>query len=477
MSELLQKALTAIELREAALLSWGAVGAEWRRDELVALLRAHGDGERLLDEMVELALIVETPSGGYRSRSAETVRLLATLRQAFRGEAVLSGRPLVLDYRFLQRPRRRPRRDVPAAGLETAVGDSLASEGIDALRALAPDQISAFQQRSTQQVLEALNTTEAAGVVVTAGTGSGKTLAFYMPMLAWICDNARSPAGSTCPRPLSAQRIAEGPVARAGHVRHATPGNRGPLESGYPRDVVRRDSRVGQARPQRQSRLVAQSGRRLRLPVLALPERRTARTARSSGRMRNSETTPSCFVVRPAAPRSPGSLLRLTRESARAHPPRVMLSTTESLNRQLSSPGNLRAFGVVHNGLRAVLLDEVHTYEGTTGAQNAYLLRRLRKALGYEPFWAGLSATLADAADFFGRLVDLDAGRVSVVEPDAPNWRSPAPSIWWRCATTRTATQGPLSTTIQTAMALSRSLDPMVGNPVQPAGRLRRDLR
>jgi Lhr-like helicase len=114
----------------------------------------------------------------------------------------------------------------------------------------------------------------------------------------------------------------------------------------------------------------------------------------------------------------PGSILRLTRDSARSHPPRVMLSTTESLNRQLSSPGNLRAFGVVHNGLRAVLLDEVHIYEGTTGAQNAYLFRRLRKALGYEPLWAGLSATLADADGFFGRLVDLDAGRVAVVEPD-----------------------------------------------------------
>src|SRR4051812_3127335 len=98
MTESLQRALTAVELREAELLSWGAVGADWHHDELVAVLDAHGDGERLLAQMLDLALIVETPTGGYRSRSAETIRLLATLRQAFRQEAVLSGRPLVLDY-------------------------------------------------------------------------------------------------------------------------------------------------------------------------------------------------------------------------------------------------------------------------------------------------------------------------------------------------------------------------------------------
>src|SRR5215469_18783922 len=132
MSESLQKALTAVELREAELLSWGAVGAEWLHDELVGVLDAYGDGESLLAEMLELALIVQTPSGGYRSRSAETIRLLATLRQAFREEAVLNGRPLVLDYRFLQRPRRRPRRNVPGAALEAAVHDCLSTGGMAA---------------------------------------------------------------------------------------------------------------------------------------------------------------------------------------------------------------------------------------------------------------------------------------------------------------------------------------------------------
>src|SRR3954451_15422865 len=109
MTEELQGALTAIELHEAELLAWGAVGAEWRKDELLRVLKDVPDPDGVLAQLVDLGLIVETPTGGFRSRSAETVRLLATLRQAFRNEAILAGRPLVLDYRFLHRPRRRPR--------------------------------------------------------------------------------------------------------------------------------------------------------------------------------------------------------------------------------------------------------------------------------------------------------------------------------------------------------------------------------
>ena len=124
----LQAALTALELRESELLAWGAVGAQWTRDEAIEVLAEHGDAEGLFAELESRGLLVETPTAGYRTRSAETVRLLATLRQAFRSERILSGRPLVLDYRFLQRPRRRPKRDIAqtdfVADWVTTVGES-----------------------------------------------------------------------------------------------------------------------------------------------------------------------------------------------------------------------------------------------------------------------------------------------------------------------------------------------------------------
>ena len=121
----IQAALTALELREAELLSWGAVGAQWTREEVMAVLAEHGDGEALFADLEQRGLLVRTPTHGYRTRSAETMRLLATLRQAFRGDRILNGRPLVLDFRFLQRPRRRPRRDIDRADFVDALGDAV----------------------------------------------------------------------------------------------------------------------------------------------------------------------------------------------------------------------------------------------------------------------------------------------------------------------------------------------------------------
>jgi hypothetical protein len=467
MPEDLQKALTAVELREAELLSWGAVGAEWTHDELVGVLNAHGDGERLLAEMLDVAAIVQTPSGGYRSRSAETMRLLATLRQAFRAEAALHGRPLVLDYRFLQRPRRRPRRNVRDSALAASVRDSLGAGGLAVLRALTPPTVSAFQQRSTKQVLEALSTTEAAGVVVTAGTGSGKTLAFYMPMLAWMCDHGDDAAGvlalALYPRNELLKDQLRALVSYAlrlqGVAGHAAPVSLGT----WFRDTPASAKLVYEGR--------VDTWRKIRTgyvcPFLRCPSEdcEEGELIWPHAALKSETEILRCTKC---GTEIPGSILRLTRASARSNPPRVMLSTTESLNRQLASPGNLQAFGIVHNGLRAVLLDEVHTYEGTTGAQNAYLFRRLRNALGRQPLWAGLSATLADAGEFFGRLVGLDAGRISVVEPDPTEMEESGAEYLVALRHNPHGNTGTLSTTIQTAMALSRALDPMIGNPFNP---------
>lgn len=462
----LQQALTAIELREAELLSWGAVGAEWRRDELTEVLGEFGDAERLLNEMLELALVVATPSNGFRSRSAETVRLLATLRQAFRSESILHGRPLILDYRFLQRPRRRPRRDVAGTELEGASRPLLKGPGQTALRTLTPANVSAFQIRSTRSVLDALASADPAGVVVTAGTGSGKTLAFYMPMLAWICDNSDSAPGvlalALYPRNELLKDQLRALVAYALELQSVGAGGEpislatwfGPTP--FSAKSVRDQNATGWDK--------ASTGYvcpYLRCPELACEGDLVWPTRE----LRNDVELLRCVAC---GLEIPGSVLRLTRELAKTNPARVILSTTESLNRQLSSPGNLRAFGVTGSSLRAVLLDEVHTYEGTTGAQNAYLFRRLRKALGYQPLWAGLSATLADASEFFGKLVDLDPGLVTLVEPEPSEMEESGAEYLVALRHNPRGNTGALSATIQTAMAISRALDVMAPDPFNP---------
>lgn len=469
MVEAVQSALTAVELRESELLTWGAVGAQWRRDELLAILADHGDPEILLAELLDKALVVETPDGGYRSRSAETIRILATLRQAFRNERILGGRPLVLDYRFLQRPRRRPQRNILTVDFLASIRHSVGPAGVATIQALIPPKASAFQQRSTQTILGALNSSERAGVVVTAGTGSGKTLAFYLPLLAWLADNVDpAKAGTTAlalyPRnellkdqlqtlvgmslTLAEKRPGAAPVSLATwfgltphsayHVKEGW-SDWEKCSSGYVCPFLRCPS------PDCDADLI--------WPTKAVEKGEEHLVCADA----------SCGLS------IPGTQLRLTRESARKRPADIMLSTTESLNRQLSAPSNLRAFGIAGGSLRAILLDEIHTYEGTTGAQNALLLRRVRKALGREPIWAGLSATLADAGEFFGRLVNLESGRVAVVEPHLDELEESGAEYLVALRHDPHSNTGPLSTSIQTAMALSRSLDALHSNPFNPA--------
>lgn len=466
MSDTIQTALTAIELRESELLAWGAVGAEWRHDELRELLAEYGDAGAILDEMCDKALLVETPTGGYRSRSAETVRLLATLRQSFRQEAILHGRPLVLDYRFLQRPRRRPRRDIPADEFISDMS-GIGRFGVSSLRKLLPPKASAFQLRSTRSILAALGASEPSGVMVTAGTGSGKTLAFYLPMISWICDQSRSGADGVLalalyPRnellkdqlrtlvayalTLSVDGNSVPPLSLATWF-GATPKSAHAVRQGWERDWL--EMKEGHICPF------------LRCPLPACDSELIWPRKELGEGVELLRCTECSLEI-------PGQVLRLTRDSARRKPAHVMLSTTESLNRQLSSPANLYAFGIGNRSLKAVLLDEVHTYEGTTGAQNAYLFRRLRKSLGYNPLWAGLSATLANAGEFFGRLVDLDSGCVSVVEPDPDKLEESGAEYLVALRHNPHGNTGSLSTTIQAAMALSRCLDPMNGNPFNP---------
>ena len=123
---------------------------------------------------------------------------MATLRQSFPGRPVTDGRSLILDYRFLHRPRRRPSRTAAhrAALLENLPG--LTGEaGVALGAALLPQEVSGFQARAAQQILRSLSDPSPSGVMVAAGTGSGKSLAFYLPVLARITDlSSAGPAGA-----------------------------------------------------------------------------------------------------------------------------------------------------------------------------------------------------------------------------------------------------------------------------------------
>lgn len=461
------EALTTIELREAELLSWGAHGAAWTEEELLALLTTEGFAAALLTDLLDAALVVRTPTGALRSRSAETIRVLATLRQAFPSRRVTDGTPLILDYRFLHRPRRRPGRTIPASVVLEDIREVAGNVGVNAAQVITPTFVSGFQRRSNRSILEALQRGESTGVMVTAGTGSGKTLAFYLPLLTWLASRPRDREPGTLGLALYPRNelLKDQLRVLVGYARRL----RGPRGTGPAISIATWFGPTpSSAHHIRQGWTEGwdQRGNGYVCPYLSCPECASdmiwPNADVTADRERLVCTGPTCRAE------VDGGLLRLTRNSARDRPADLMLSTTESLNRQLAAPGNLIAFGIRPGTLSAILLDEVHTYEGTTGAQNAILLRRIRHALRRKPVWVGLSATLRNADDFFGQLVDLPPGTVSVVEPVLEELEDSGAEYLLALHHDPHSETGVLSSSIQASMALARSLDAPDNNPFDP---------
>jgi hypothetical protein len=467
----LSQALTRIELREAALLSWGAVDAIFTRPEIISLI---GDGlptgmsaAGALDEMLEAVVLVQTPEGGFRSRMAETMRLLATLRQSFANRRWWEGPPLVLDQRFLHRPRSRPKRNLPAGDFLSRLAATVTPAAHRVAERLVPPELSGFQERATRKILAALRSGTDRGVIVTAGTGSGKSLAFYLPALCMIgesvADDLAHGVRSLAIYPRN-ELLKDQFSSLLGQVRvlqqaHAT---ERPIVIGtwfgatpYSSQFVSQGRADGWAEIRQVGRLVGWRCPFLDCPSCGGPMFWPVGDARA-GRERLTCTSGDCGLT------FDEEVINLTRDRAIRRPADILLTTTESLNRQIAAPDRHLAFGMGGpraRRVRLVLLDEVHIYEGTTGAQNALLLRRLRHVVDRPLTWVGLSATLVNADRFLEQFAGLDEGLVSIAQPEPAELRESGAEYLVALRHDPVWRTGPLSTTIQTAMLVPRCLD------------------
>src|SRR5204863_90110 len=102
---------------------------------------------------------------------------------------------------------------------------------------------------------------------------------------------------------------------------------------------------------------------------------------------------------------------------------------------------------------------EVHTYAGTSGAQVAFLLRRWRQLLRRSVSFVGLSATLADGARFFARLTGLHEQASLEIAPRTRDMIAEGAEYLLALRGDPVSRTALLSTTIQSAMLLSRMLD------------------
>ena len=276
--------------------------------------------------------------------------------------------------------------------------------------------LAAFQVRAAMRLSIP---TDDAGTIVTAGTGSGKTIAFYLPGMMRIGEAIGADhwvkALAIYPRiELLKDQFAEAfGMARAIDGPLAAHGRR-PLKIGA----------LFGATPTRASRqeLVEREWHRrgqdfvcpwMRCPIC-------------HGELLWRDADLAAGIERLACARSDctggasDDHIILTRGSLQRQPPDILFTTAEILNQRLSDHWMRGLFGV---GLAEAkkpflaLLDEVHTYEGTTGAQAALTLRRWRHLLAAPLSWVGLSATLGDAARFFAELTGAHPDRVVEITP------------------------------------------------------------
>ena len=482
--------LDQIEQREARLLTWGLVDGFVTSGELAAIIDPmlddpqYADGlgfvsvGEVVDALKRRALLFdvgEVTGRRYRSRMAETVRLMFRLRQLFPkhlGPIGWQNAPtLVADFRFIWRRRRYPRRAIGAleslASIASATPDRYARQAIEALIAsYGPDfALAGFQVDAAARILGGFEGQRSLATLVSAGTGSGKTLAFYLPALARL----------------------------ASHIR------REPIESRwvkilavYPRNELLKDQFAEvYAQARRLDVWLAAVGRRKILIGTFFgptPDSAAGADKKKDGWHRHSAGL-VCEYLRCPSPGCGGDMvwrdadrdavrerlfcltcgalidgdeIVLTRLRLQRECPDILFTTTEMLNQRMGDARYRHLFGVGDRCQRAVelmLLDEVHTYAVTSGAQVAFLLRRWRHMLRKPVRFVGLSATLKDGARFFARLTGLSEQASLEIAPARKDMIAEGGEYLLALRGDPVSRAALLSTTIQAAMLLSRMLD------------------
>ena len=494
--------LSFVEKEEEKLLSWGFYDAFFTAEEMWARFDSHASTElrdewaglssthsrdELISELEAASLIFATRPGRFRSRFAEGTRLLAHLRQRFRPEDWATGPRLVSDIKMSLIPRRYPRRDqsaevcwaeieplcsLPNKALQRAAFHALSSSTGGASLSFA-----GFQRRAFSRIFEKYGERGFSGSVVSAGTGSGKTKAFYIPaflrMLPELSMQPFTKVIAIYPRNvLLADQLREA-LSEAAKLRPvlAQFGQRalrfGALHGDVPEASWLDNSKDGS---------LLKSWRRVATGYV-VPIVKSPIDGKSDLLWRDSDRAAGRTCLYRADgdgtdPEISDGVLILTRDQLRSTPPDVLFLSLEMLNRLMGDPGWQRTFGMRQNelGPRLLLLDELHAYEGLSGAQAAWILRRWRYWSGVKKLHVvGLSATLKEAPRYLSRVAAIPASRVREFYPRAEGEENEMEQegLEYNLAIKGDPGSGAslLGTSIQTGMLLTRLLTPRTQSP------------
>jgi hypothetical protein len=509
--------LTEIELNEMKLLNWGFVDVrsplKAMLPDLLANLSIKGNSlwselqnagvepEDILENLEDRKLIFPSNNSHkefYRSRFAETIRLLFLLRQRFSAEDWQTAPRLVSDFKVDVRRRSYPRRDVSVKKL----CNELRARGadtfyIDVVTCLLKDpngkelSLARFQEDAIIQHYLSLHHSETGtyndrGLVIGAGTGAGKTKAFYIPAMAEIATNLRMQsryvqALAIYPRnELLKDQLLEAYLEARKLDTFLRTRKKRPIAVGayygdtpYSAESLLEERHPGWIRTKQQSGVDGWECPYFPCPnckekkstpqALVWYQEDVSQEVEANKQKKYGDHAhlrcPDCsFTIQ-------GHDLLLTREQMIHTPPDILFTTTEMLNRRLSDAEEHNLFGVDRIDLlpTMLLLDEIHTYEGLHGANIAYLLRRWRHARCRRQTGrlccVGLSATLNDAASFFSRLTGISPNLINYVRPQWDDMEVEGAEYNLVLKGDPVSAKNLLSTSIQTVMLLGRMLD------------------
>ncbi|MHB1056921.1 MAG: protein DpdJ [Rhodanobacter sp.] len=483
---LVEKALDELERREVRVLVWGLVDSALSEAEVMEVLDRTLDSydviasdpectflssRALLERLLALSLLmpIEARDGRsvrYRSRMAEGVRLLVRLRQLMpkheRNDQWIAAPNLVADYRLLWRPRRYPKRNITAIEAREQLAHCTQAHTFSAVdhwlnQQSAKLQLARFQVDAAARILENLDSGRPSGTLVAAGTGSGKTLAFYLPALSWLAAQKNTNPGRRGVRILavyprnellkdqlrevySQARNFDDYLGRSG----SPPISVGVLYGETPGSLAKAWEAWG---PQHGV-----------CPFFRCPACRQEMRLRSRGEASSDASLlcNSCGTV------VDGQQLRLTRAAMQAEPPDVLFTSVEMLNQRMSDSEMRHLFGLgpdADSVPALMLLDEVHVYSGTYGAQVAFLLRRWSHLTRRRTSFVGLSATLADGKHFFASLTGMEEAVVEEISPQTGDMEDEGAEYMLALRGDPVSQTALLSTSIQTLMLGSRLLD------------------
>jgi hypothetical protein len=458
--------LEKMEAQEMRSLEWGYTSGSVSREEALVMTANSEKAEDALEDLIEAKLVHElTGIGGdqrYRSRFAEATRLLGANRQLFPRKPWQSAPGLVADFRIDRRPRRYPKRnrkpeDILKRHKQIIAPNAMRLSLWDALTARLKAGLSEFQEESTLRILQE---GEDIGTIVTAGTGSGKTIAFYLPAMLAIGEVVNNDAWVKAIAIYPRVELLKDQFSEAFKMARQV--------DQVLKNHNRRPIRIGAlfAATPNQANLAAvadkewvERGGNWICPWMRCPNC----TGEMAWLKQDLAIGRECLVCQnvSCACQVDDKQVVLTRQRIQQEPPDILFTTTEILNQRLSDHWTRKVFGVqVSRKPFVALLDEVHTYEGASGAQAALTLRRWRHALGAPVRWVGLSATLGDAQRFFSDLTGVPVERVVEITPAANEYEESGAEYQILLRGDPATQASSLSTTIQTSMLISRVLDP-----------------